>query len=77
MDASQDDPLDRSPDATKWNPGFFNAAGHSRITLRFIQATVCEARAPGMPFLLVTFLWACKDKFIGNEFVLRMQTRQI
>jgi hypothetical protein len=24
-----------------------------------------------VPFLLVTFLWACKDKFIGNEFVLR------
>ncbi len=23
---------------------------------------VCEARAPGMPFLLVTFLWACKEK---------------
>ena len=24
-----------------------------------------------MSFLLVTFLWTSKDKFIGNEFVLR------
>ena len=45
MDASQDDPLDRSLDATKWNPGLYNAARNSRITLRFIQATECEARA--------------------------------
>jgi hypothetical protein len=27
--------------------------------------------APGVPFLLVTFLWASKDKFIRNEFVLQ------
>ncbi len=25
----------------------------------------------GVAFLLVTFLWPRKDKFIGNEFVLR------
>jgi len=37
--ASQDDPLDCSPDVTKWNPGVLKAAEKSRITLRFIQAT--------------------------------------
>ena len=30
----------RSLDEVKRNPGLFNAAGHSRITLRFIQATI-------------------------------------
>jgi hypothetical protein len=45
--ATQDDPLDRSPDATKWNPGLFKAAENSRITFHAIRATACEARAPG------------------------------
>ena len=30
-----------------------------------------KGKLVGVPFLLVTFLWACKDKFIRNEFVLR------
>jgi len=55
------------------NPGLFNAARNSRITLRFIQATECEARAPH--FLGYVFC-ADKNKFIWNEFVLRMQTRR-
>jgi hypothetical protein len=30
-----------------------------------------KGKRAGVPFLLVTFLWAGKDKFIRNEFVLR------
>jgi hypothetical protein len=30
----------RSPDVTQWNPGLFIITGISRITLRFIRATV-------------------------------------
>ena len=39
--ASRDDPLDRSPDATKWNPGLFKAGENSRITFHSIRATAC------------------------------------
>jgi len=56
MDASQDDPLDRSPDATKWNPGLFNAAGNSRITLRFIQATGMRGTSARDAFFGLRFL---------------------
>ena len=61
--ASQDDPLERSPDVTKWNPGMLMGAEESRITLRFIRATACEARAPGTHFLGYVF-WANKK---GNS----------
>jgi hypothetical protein len=50
-----------SLDATKWNPGLFKAAGNSRITLRFIQATAMRSTSArgvskkdtywGLPFL--------------------------
>jgi len=61
--ASQDDPLDRSPDVTKCNPGLFNAAGNSRITLRFIQATGMRSTS-------------ARDAFSFGYFALGMQ-RQI
>jgi len=45
----------------------FNIPGFHCVASRLRE---CEARTPGMSFLLVTFLWTSKDKFIGNEFVL-------
>jgi hypothetical protein len=67
MDAIQDDPLDRSPDATKWNPGLLKAVKNSRITLRFIRATACEARALGAHFLGYVFCASKKGNSLQQE----------